>query len=568
MEDNIELIEKEPSKKSKKNSIKEKLWIIIPIIFFFVLPITIIIILIKKEQIFNIKFNYEIIQSNTGFQNILVNWTSNETFNISIIVKGVENEIIRTYNIYNTNQSEQLVKVYFGIPKLNIIIKKGDKQKEINREFNIPAKEVVIAALHASLPALIFSLDIFNITEKFNCPIYVALTRNKAWNWDKLPERIYIFDILDENNFKIAFEYLLNKLKIWIWQMYKVNQNTIFNIFIVDHHNFIIPLCIYSNNIPSENYKIFLLSDGTGSYLHFNEKFDNKETYINTYNEMKNNYKKFKSYIWNKNSYDSSSSAWPNINRDDLSYYVYIIIKEEKNTFWWLTKIKGVFAPNNQIILEELLNNTSISLKDINDLFKSLKEEQKEQLKNLFNFNSNYFEEAYKLNKSVMLFAGTNDNLEYNLYDYCLTTELFYKNDYVYYYKAHPATPIENNPKKIEKLKSNNITPIDSNIPLEVILFFIPNIFCSGYYTSAFIDVGKENLKALFGQYKKEDEYFDKFDYFCQYIKKDNEKYGKYLDNNDDGTVLEINKKKLIDFGYDFGIYLKDNNLIKYFKLN
>jgi len=569
MDNDIELIDKENNKIEKKFSIEIILCITISLLLFIVIPIIILIIVMKNEEIFNIKFNYEIIQSNSGFQNILVKWASNETFNISISVKGVENEVIRIYNILNTNQSEQLVKVYFGIPKLHIVIQKNEKKNEIIREFNIVPKEVVIAAFHASLPALIFSLDIFNITEKFNCPIYVSLERYKAWKWDKLPERVFLFDILDENNFyKIDFYDILVKLKLWMAQMYKVNNKVIFNLFLTDIHNFIIPFCIYSNNIPSENYRIFLLSDGTASYMYFNEKFDNNQTYLNTYNQMKYKYEEFKSYVWNSKNYDTSSSYSKNLNHGDLHYYSYIITKVEKNSFWWLTKIKGVFAPNNPTILEELLNDSKIELKDLNYLFKSLNDEQKEQIKDLFNFNSNFFEEAYKLNKSVMLIAGTTESVEYNLYDYCLTTELLYKNDYIYYYKAHPQTPIENNQTKAEKLKNIGITPIDSNIPLEVIIFFNPNIFCSGYYTSSFIEVGKEVLKSLFDQYKKEDEYFSKFDYFCKYIKKDNQKYGQYLENNNDGIIIEINKQKLIDFEYDFGIYLKDINSIKYYKNN
>ena len=86
-----------------------------------------------------------------------------------------------------------------------------------------------------------------------------------------------------------------------------------------------------------------------------------------------------------------------------------------------------------------------------------MNDEQKEEIKDLFNFNSNFFEEAYKLNKSVMLIAGTTERVEYNLYDYCLTTKLFYKNDYIYYYKAHPQTPLENNQTKAEKLKNIGI---------------------------------------------------------------------------------------------------------------
>ena len=269
-----------------------------------------------------------------------------------------------------------------------------------------------------------------------------------------------------------------------------------------------------------------------------------------------------------KKKNDPSSPSPKNIGIGPIGWYVYIILKEEKNTFWWLTKIKGIFAPNNPEALHELLNNKNILEKDTKNLFISLGDEQKEIIKNLFSLNSNYFEEAYKKNKSIMVVVGTNSNLEGNLVDYCITTELYYKDDYIYYYKAHPETPIENDKAKIERLKKINITYVDSNIPLEMIMYYNPNISCSGYYSSSFIEVDKKKLKALFEQYKKEDEYFNKFDYFCQYIKKDEKKYGKYLKENNDGTVLEINKKKLIEFKYDFGIYLKNNKTIEYYTYN
>ena len=570
MDSNADLIEKESNNETKKIYKTKKFWIIISIILLCIIAGVVLIVVFTRK--IKIDFNYKIIPSEYGSQNILVNWTTNETVNISINVKGVENEIIRTYNICNSTVGEKLVKVYFGKPKIYIKVERSFRKLEINKEFQIPAKELVLAPLHASLAPLMFSLEIFNIKKNFSCPIYVALERYKTWNWNKLPERVHFFDILDEDNHKyeefINYFKVLEKLKIWMSQMFQVNSSTIFNLFINDYHNYIIPICIYANNIPSDNYKIYMLSDGAGSYICFNDYFDNKTTYIENYNKLAKKYLEFKDFVWSEKKYDPGSSSSKNIPMWKLGWYVYIILKVEKNTFWWLTKIKGVFAPNNPEVLQELLDNKNISTKDIKNLFTSLDDKQKEEIKFLFNFNSNYFEEAYKKNKTAMVIVGTNGNVEHNLSDYCITTELFYKDDYIYYYKPHPATPIETDKEKIKELKKLNITPIDSNVPFEMIIYYNPNISCSGYYSSAFIEVGKQNLKALFEQYKKEDEYFNKFDYFCQYIKKDDKKYGQYLKDNNDGTVLEINKNKLIEFEYDFGIYLKNNKTIAYYKYN
>ena len=68
--------------------------------------------------------------------------------------------------------------------------------------------------------------------------------------------------------------------------MYQINNDIMFNLFINDYHNYIIPICIYANNIPSKNFKIYMLTDGTASYKFFNEMFDNKDTYIQNYERL------------------------------------------------------------------------------------------------------------------------------------------------------------------------------------------------------------------------------------------------------------------------------------------
>ena len=569
MDSNSDLIEKDLNLETKKFYQTKKFWIIISIFILVLIIIGIILIINFRRETEQINFEYEIIQSELGSQNILVKWNFNSSVNISINVKGVENEIIRTYNIYNSTIGEKLIKVYYGMPKLYIKVQNYLFEKQIEKQFKIPAKEILFAAFPATLDSLLFSLNIFNITKNFSCPIYVFLSRYRMWNWTNLPENVFLFDILDENNYqKFNYYRILDKLKIWINQIYQLNNSTLFNLFINDYHTYVIPICLFANNIPPENYKIYMLSDGTGSYLAFNKIFNDKDTYIQNYNNMKNKYYVFRDYIRKRKSYDKDSRYSKNINYRDLRSYAYIILKEENNTFWWLTKIEGAFAPNNSEVLQELLNNSNIEEKNINSLFKSLDKEQKEIIKDLFDLNSNFFEEAYKQNKSVMLIIGTHANVEKNLYDYCLTTQLFYKDNYIYYYKAHPSTPIEDDQKKINNLKNISVLFVDSNIPFEMILYFNPNISCSGYYSSSFLEVGKQNLKSLFGQYKQEGEYYDKFDYFCQYIKNNDKKYGQYLNGNSDGTVLEINNNKLIDFKYDFGIYLKNNKSIVYYKNN
>ena len=84
MDTDIDLINEEVN---KKNNCPKKNIIIISIITALILIAVIILVIIltkKKKEIFDIKFDYQIIQSDMGTQNILVNWTSKDIFNISI----------------------------------------------------------------------------------------------------------------------------------------------------------------------------------------------------------------------------------------------------------------------------------------------------------------------------------------------------------------------------------------------------------------------------------------------------------------------------------------------------
>ena len=88
-----------------------------------------------------VDFDFTVKRSDSGYQNILVAWTSKYPLDsIKIEVKGMQNETIRSYNIKKKTKGEQLVKVYYGTPVLYILSKYGDETYERTEMFSIPAK--------------------------------------------------------------------------------------------------------------------------------------------------------------------------------------------------------------------------------------------------------------------------------------------------------------------------------------------------------------------------------------------------------------------------------------------
>ena len=191
---------------NRKNSYKKYYFAFI--IFPFIILGIIIFLLIKfisSDESYEIYsyFNFTILNNSiSGPANILVEWEiQNISDFITFRVKDCENNNIRIYNFKDIT-GEAIIQVYYGLPKIEIFYGNKVKTKTKSYEFNITIDEIVIAPLVASLPVSIFSLSIFDILNTYKCPIYVFIERYKAWNWDSLPENVFLIDFIDQNNFK------------------------------------------------------------------------------------------------------------------------------------------------------------------------------------------------------------------------------------------------------------------------------------------------------------------------------------------------------------------------------
>ncbi len=92
----------------------------------------------------------------------------------------------------------------------------------------------------------------------------------------------------------------------------------------------------------------------------------------------------------------------------------------------------------------------------------------------------------------------------------------------------------------MEAFKNLNVTDIPNDIPAEIIFFFIPNIYVSGYSSTSFISVEKDKCCALYNYKKTNGSYFNKMDLFISYIDKNDTQYGKNVKGNDN-FVFEFN---------------------------
>ena len=79
-------------------------------------------------------------------------------------------------------------------------------------------------------------------------------------------------------------------------------------------------------------------------------------------------------------------------------------------------------------------------MKNVNTLLQNISAKGDETLqafKNLYNFNAAIFL-MLKTREKAMVLLGTYVNLESSFSDYARLTQLYYGDDYLYYYKGHP----------------------------------------------------------------------------------------------------------------------------------
>ena len=151
-------------------------------------------------------------------------------------------------------------------------------KKEI-RTINVDAPEYNIGYLAATLPVEIFLTKLWDITAS-NRPTIIGLER-VLLNYETLPQNVYPFPLASMEELNTAYrgyESYSQRLVSYIGALYRLNPEAKFNLYLCDHQAFYSLALIYANGIPEKNFKVFLLSDGLGSYSGINHVFNQPDS--------------------------------------------------------------------------------------------------------------------------------------------------------------------------------------------------------------------------------------------------------------------------------------------------
>lgn len=369
----------------------------------------------------------------------------------------------------------------------------------------VTASHYNFAYLNASYPVLVYSLKLPEITQNGAIPTFTLLERSDAYNWETLPYGMQAMPFATKHDATVskAFHHLRAGLQAYIANLYAANSDSTFTLFTVDNYPELILEMLVANRIPESNWNAVMLSDGSGTAGLISSTFavDNPTA---KYAAMVENWNAIKQSVYD-NGYDGEavkdSILYPGRASGTaqlLERYPYIIAKTQNNVAWWVNRLR---AGENLASVNEKdaafcadIIATGVSFYT-NNLLAALSTEQAESFKNLYHFSSDMFSVAQEQNKKIMIILGTSRGGEgTTLYDYVRLTMEFYGEDYVYYYKGHPGWPTAGIPERIEafeRLSQEGFTlyELDNSIAAEIILYFNPDVYLSGWQSSTYDSV-------------------------------------------------------------------------------
>ncbi|MBQ9068792.1 MAG: hypothetical protein IJ131_06985, partial [Eggerthellaceae bacterium] len=140
-----------------------------------------------------------------------------------------------------------------------------------------------IAPVSATLPVTFFSLNLWgegNIRE--SGPVILLMERPSAYNWDALPSGMYGLpylsteDLTTQPDVAQAGWTFIGREEImadYVHDLLAMNPDSQINLYCVDVYTDLIQRIIYANQIPQDQYRIVVISDGSATYASFEKSY-------------------------------------------------------------------------------------------------------------------------------------------------------------------------------------------------------------------------------------------------------------------------------------------------------
>ncbi len=515
-------------------------------------------------------------------QKIEITWET-EAEIASMKVTVTHGDVV-TVNDFDSENLGDKVTVNADYGKIDVAIEATSKDGKTNTystQASLSAKEYIIAPISGSMPQLYFTLNMNEITNNGEIPAFVWLARPESWNWDKLPQNVFPMPTVDKSEVLTHenYERMVEVTNAYIQELYSVDPDSKFNLYINDANAYLYLKLLVANGIPEDKYYVTLLSDGGMSYSSFNLAFNSEDANFDAdakYADMAAKLDALYGEVKEQKDYYYGDSF--TVDTTTFKQYSYVAAREKDNVEWWILRPRaGVLCSPDEDFINRVLNDDKvegiIEERNFANPLKEMTDEDKAELKALYNFNNEMFEAADESGKKAMMILGSwayaENEPDFN--DYVNLVKTYYGDEFVYYYKGHPNTPTVNHPDKQAQLEELGLTDVESSINAELILFFYPDIYMCGYPSSTFLSVESQEMACTIFNKSKADAYADEnmasyvelIGIFASKITNDSQYASLCQIADHNYYLMELTR----DEKADIGIFDANDKVIKYYNI-
>ncbi len=409
-------------------------------------------------------------------------------------------------SVYDLMQGTEVDFGTYGLFKnteIEFVKKSGQSLKHTVSGVSVTADHYNFMHMNGTYPVLVASLKMDEITENGSVPTFVSLERKAAYDWDQLPENVRTMPFTTKQAATTGMDFhgVRAGISAYIKELYELNPSSHFSLYIVDNYNELILEYLVANGIPESNWNAVLLSDGAGTAGNLSAAYG-VENPTAKHEQMMQDWENLKEYFFKKGSYDLVEDGQyihdhlvaPTSNvYEILRRYPFAIKDAQENVEFWVNRLrptenlKDIYDHDPDFVSKI---RASVTEFNTNNLLADLTDEQSAAFKNLYHFSDEMFADAGE--KDIMILLGTSAKGETaTFYTYMKATMDFYGDSYAYYYKGHPGYPTAQyvyRQNAIAQLESEGYTlyELDNAIAAEVILYFNPEVYVSGWQSSTF----------------------------------------------------------------------------------
>ncbi|WP_169923878.1 RICIN domain-containing protein [Propionicimonas paludicola] len=438
----------------------------------------------------------------------------------------------------------------------------------------VTASEYIIAPLTGTMPVTMFSTSLWGSGSARGAgnsiPVIAQLSRARQWDWTKLPRGVHAVPYLTATQYSNPVNGNrmiedLAPLRAYLKDLRALDPDSVFHLYVNDYHVLAVQSLLYANRIPADNYTITLLSDGGFSYQKFAATY--AQDPVTTHDRLVSEWQAAKDYAY------ANGTVLASLNVATAQDYIWAAVKSEPLAKWWLTRPTLLTsAGDSNVFATAVARDPQVNTLSISARLTAIKGEGDAALaefKALYRFNDAYFAASTASGRDVMMFLGTRLENEVGFTDYAGFTMKYYGSVYDYYYKGHPATPTMFSPTKAAQLKAMKITDVDSSVAAELILFFNPEIYLSGYPSSTYLSVSDpEMAKGLFGLTKAQGLASSSPSYsIMKWFMAPKTSYSGEIAALPGDFVVEFADSVVANKGYNIALWDSANKTITYYKL-